>query len=143
MSKLGTPQQVAQKWQQRTSAASQAMTDGVNAVTESPMAKAAANPQKYVDGVMRAVNDGSWVAGLNKKTLAEWKQDMIQKGIPRVSQGTQAAVPKMQNFVAKFFPILQQNMAAVNAMPNNTLEDRLAKMVQMARLNSQFKLATS
>jgi hypothetical protein len=105
-------------------------------VTESPTAKAASNPQKFLMGVQAAVQSGKWQAGLNAVSLQDWKTAMIQKGVGRVAQGTQAALPKMQAFMARFYPILQQNMEQVNAMPNNTLEDRINKMVAMARLNA-------
>lgn len=141
--KLPTPQQFASKWQQRTAGSTQALTDGINAVTESPTAKAAAAADKYVAGVQAAVADGRWQAGLNAVSLTDWKNAMIQKGVGRVSQGTQAAIPKMQAFAAAFFPVLAQNVAQVNAMPSNTLEDRINKMVQMARLNSQFTFKKS
>lgn len=134
-----SPQQIAAKWQQRLSSASQAYTDGINSVTESPMAKAAANAAGYVAGVTAAVNSGKWQSGLNRVDLNAWKSKATTIGAQRLSSGAAAGQPKMQSFLTQFLPFLQNNVSQIKAMPNTNLEDRINRMVAMARLNAQFK----
>jgi DUF917 family protein len=134
-----TSAQIAQKWVDRTSAATQAYTDGINAVTVNPMQKAAANSAGYLAGVQAAVASGKWQAGLNRVSQQQWQQKAIQLGAQRLATGVAAAKMKYQSFMDSFLPVLSQNVAQVNAMPNNSYEARKARAVAMMDLNHQFK----
>lgn len=132
-------QQVAEKWQRRTQGAIQDYRAGVEAVTDSPMAKAASNPEKYLEGVRKAVQDGKWQGGLNRVTLAEWKKLTLEKGAPRISAGVDGAVPKMQAFMADFLPFLENVRSQVDAMPDVTLEDSIARMTAQVRAVAGYR----
>lgn len=134
-----TPQQIAAKWAQRTQQATQAYIAGIQATTVNPMAMAAAAAPKYLQGVQDAVNSGRWQKGLARNPASYWQSQAVNKGANRLGTGASNAQPKMEAFLTKFLPVLQQNVAQVKAMPNNTFDDRMARMVQMATLNHQFK----
>lgn len=124
MAKL-TSQQIADKWASNLGSATTQIQQGVMNVTQSPTQKAAANPQKYLQGVTNAVNSGKWANGLNKVSLADWQQSFIQKGLPRISQGAQAAKPKMTTFMDKLLPFQDTLAKQVGAMPKNNIQDSI------------------
>lgn len=139
MAKTMTSQQFADKWATRLGAAGQAFADGVNGVSSSPMEAAAANPQKFLNGIQDAVNSGKWAANLRSVSLADWKKAMLEKGQGRISSGATAAKSKMVSFFNQFGPVLAQNVATVRGMPSDTKEQRIQRAVAMMQLNSNFK----
>lgn len=139
MAKLDNPAAAAAKWKTNLSNARQAITDGVNGVTESPTAAAARNLDKYRMGVNDAVDSGRMQNALSKVTAADWKQSMIEKGIPRIATGASAAEAKVAANNGPLFAAIKSARASVLAMPNTTPDDRINRMVQFTRLMSQYK----
>lgn len=134
-----TPEQIAQKWANRLSSATADIQAGVQAVTVSPTATAAKNPQKYLDGVNKAVQSGKWASRLNAVSLTDWQTATIQKGIPRISQGAQAAQPKMASFMSQLIPFQNTLQAKVNAMPSANLQDSINRMTAWVQGMATFK----
>lgn len=130
---------VAQRWANNLGAAGQKIRDGVNAVTESPMAKAAARQDAWVQGVQRARDDGSYAAGLNSVTLAQWKDAMLNKGINRIGQGATQALPKMQQFLQSFLPYVQQGVNNLANQPRGDLSANIGRMVTMVQYLANYK----
>lgn len=133
------PADVAQRWANNLGAAGQKIKDGVNAVTESPMAKAAARQDAWVAGVQRARDDGSYAAGLNKVSLADWKNAMINKGVNRIGTGATAAIPKMTTFMASFLPYVQQGQQMLQSMPRGDLSQNIGRMTAMVQFLANYK----
>lgn len=134
-----TASSVAEKWARRISASTQDMIDGVNNVRTNPAESAIAKKQKLVANFNAAVNDGRWERGLRRTTLQSWQQAMIQKGVNRVAQGADAAKPKMQQFMAELLPYQESARAEIEAMPDITLEDSIARMTAWTRKMSNFQ----
>lgn len=132
-----TPDQIAAKWANRLSGSTQQIQDGVMNVTQSPTAKAAANPQKYLQGVQNGV--AKWQAGLQKVSLSDWQQATISKGIPRISQGAQAAQPKFTQFMSKLQPFQDNLQKSIQGMPNMTLADSGNRMLAWMNGMSKFQ----
>lgn len=126
------------KWVRNTQAASESMKAGVNAVTESPTQKAAAQADRYVAGVQNNVE--KWKQKLNAVSLQSWQQSMITKGIPRMAQGVATAQPKVQAFMTVFLPFVQQAAAEVRAMPKGGVEAGVARAAAMIRKIANFKM---
>ena len=134
-----SPQDVAKKWADRTKNSGQAYKDGVNSVTDSPMEKAAAKADKYRQAVIEAVDNGDYQRGLRSVSLADWKAQTAELGARRLVDGAAAAQGKMANFLGEFLPFQESVAAQVNAMPDNTLEERIAKSAENARKLAQFR----
>lgn len=134
-------QQATKKWVTNTSAATEEMKIGIEAVTEAPGAKAAAAVQKYVRGVQE--NAQKFATNVGAVTLQSWKEKAINLGLPRVATGVQEKQGKMEAFLNEFLPHLAAGMARVNAMPSETYEQRKAKATAMMDYNHQFKRAPS
>lgn len=132
-----TPEQAAAKWQTRLSGATQQITDGVNRVNRAPGAAAAQNKAAWLARVTASAD--KWARNVSAVSLEDWKAKMTTVGIPRIAQGAQANVGKVQSFQAAFLPYLDQGVARVKAMPNATLEDGIARATAMIRHNANFR----
>lgn len=133
------PAAVATKWAQNLGAASQSIKSGVQGVTESPMAKAAAVANTWQAKMSLPQTLANYVAGLNRTTLAAWQQAFLTKGLPRIASGAQAAMPKFQAFMSQWLPFVQNVAAQVRQMPKLTLEDSIARSTAQIRGNAQFR----
>lgn len=131
------PQQAAQNWQRGMAGSGEKLKAGVQAVTESPMEKAALAVDRQVAGVQRAAMEGKTQARLRAVTLESWKRDMLEKGAQRVAAGAATAVPKVSAFFSEFFPHLQTGMAQLP--PRGSLEENIARSAAMQRHNATFR----
>lgn len=129
---------VADNWASRMAASTQKITDGVNAVTESPTAKAAQNLDKYKANTAAAVDSGKMAAKLNAVSLTQWKNATLAK-VSRVGSGAQASKQKMVNHLTKWLPFVAQVRQQIKQMPSTTPQDRIARMVANAEMLSNFK----
>jgi hypothetical protein len=134
-----TAQQVSAKWQRNTSAATESYKQGVMSVTEAPSEVAIRNKQRYLDGVMRAYNEGRYEAGLRNITLQSWQQSAITKGVPRISVGVTTAAPKVTAFMERWIPYEQELSRRVKAMPKGSIVDSQARAAFAIEYNSQFR----
>lgn len=132
-----TPAQATAKWLSRIQAATQEITQGVERVQTAPGQLAAAKYNKWITGVQEAAQ--KWRRNVSRVSLQEWQDAMKNVGIPRIAQGAQQKQHKVEAFQAEFFPFLEGKMRIINAMPDNTLEDRIAKATAMMRANAEFK----
>lgn len=134
-----SPQQVAAKWKNRTVSAVPQMKAGVQAVTSSPMEKAAARADEYLAGVQRAVTEGTYQAGLRSVSLQEWKDATAGKGADRVAAGAAAAEQKMADFMGQLLPVTDRVKQATAAMPAGKGEAARARMNAAFDMMSQFR----
>jgi hypothetical protein len=134
-----TPQEAAQKWAQRTTAAVPEYTTGIGRVTESPTEKAAAAADKMLAKIMESIQSGRWAAGLRKVSLTDWKDAATTKGAPRIAAGVQGAISKQANYYTELWPFLTTLQAEIAAMPNLTLEDSIARAAHYMRQMNAFK----
>lgn len=121
------PASVAKKWASNLGNSTSSITDGVNAVTQSPTASAAKAVDRWSAAMQAQRTKDKFVKGLNAVTLGDWQQAMLTKGVPRVASGAQAATPKMQDFMTKLLPYTAQVSAKVQAMPKLNLNDSIAR----------------
>lgn len=130
---------VANKWANNLAASTTSIQAGVQSVTTAPTALAAQAQNAYLAGVQRAVSSGKWANALQKVSLADWQQAMIQKGIPRIASGAAAAKPKFASFMQQFLPYLQQGVANLSTMPRGTLDQNIQRAVAMMQWNANFQ----
>lgn len=133
----GNPEQIAAKWAQNLSGATQYITAGVNAVTVAPGQAAARQVDAWINGVQAARQ--KWVNRVSAVSLQEWQSAMINKGVPRVASGAQAAQPKMAAFLGEFLPFQERVTAQVRSMPKGSLEAGIARAVAQIRGTAQFQ----
>lgn len=136
---MQSPQQVAQKFASNLGSATTSITNGVNAVTTAPTAAAAASVSKWQAKMAQPSTASKFVSGLQGVSLQQWQQAMINKGVPRIASGAQAAIPKMTAFYQEFLPFVANVQAKVKAMPNLTLTDSANRMIANMQGIAAFK----
>lgn len=95
--------QVAQQWASRLGASTDKMSQGADALTVAPGTLAARQKAVWAQNVAASVN--TWANNV-QVPLESWRADYKNKGLPRVGQGAQAAIPKMTSFFAKLLPAI-------------------------------------
>lgn len=123
--------QIVNKWSERGQGSVEALKAGVNAVTEAPGAKAAAQKQVWLQRIQQSAD--KWAANTGAVTLAEWKQSMLGKGVTNMQNGYANGKAKFQRFMAAFLPFAREVGAEVRAMPRGTLQqsiDRARRVIE-------------
>ena len=134
-----TPEEYAEKWNRRIKAGLTDMRKGVEKVTEAPGKKAAEAADKMKAKINEAIDNGTWGKNVSAVTVDEWKEKMINKGIPRVSGGADASKAKVTSFAAKLLPAVDAAASKAKGMPSLTLEDNIARMTTFIREMAKFK----
>lgn len=138
-----TPEEFAEKHARRLKGAVEDMRRGIEKVTTSPTAQAAAKQGKMLTNITESVNSGRWAAALKAVSVEEWRSAMIDKGLPRVSGGIDAAHDKVVRTAAKLLPIVDAAAAKVAGMADLTLEDSIARastfIREMAKAKGKIK----
>lgn len=136
---MATADQIAAKWAQNLSGATQAITDGVNGVTTAPGLAAARQKDVYVANVTASA--GKWATNVAAVTLPAWQQAMITKGVPRIASGAQAAQPKFTNFMNQLLPHIATVKSQLPA--RGGLEQNINRATAMIRGMAKFQAKPS
>lgn len=122
--------EVAQRWQQGFGSSGQRWAAGIEGVQVAPGQLAAAAMPRYLAGVQQ--NAQKWASRSAGVTLAQWKQQSIDKGQARLATGAQTGMAKYQ---ARIAPVLDAIKSITNGLPpRGTVEQNIAR-------SSQFQLA--
>lgn len=134
----GTAAEVAQKWSRNAQAGQQDYTAGVNRVTQSPTAAAAAAGATWQARVSSQAALQKFQRKLNAVSLDEWKTRTTSVGAQRFAQGVAASESKMQSAMTSLLPFIDNLKAQVKSMPNATLQDRIQRMNAWVMGMSQY-----
>lgn len=132
---MASPEAAAAKWQRNTAGASDAIKQGVMAVTQAPGQKAAAAKDLWLANVNASA--GRWATAVGNVSLQDWQNAIINKGIPRITQGAAQAQGKVQAFLQSWLPFQQQVVAGLPA--RGGLEQNIQRMEQLVRKNAEAK----
>lgn len=130
---------VADKWARRLAQSTPDIEAGVQAVTVAPSERAIAAKSKMVQNFNQAMTDGKWERGLERVSLDDWKRSMLTKGISRIGQGAEEGKGKMEAYMREALPFMEELQRKIDAMPDLTLEDSIARMTTWIRGMSEFK----
>ena len=133
-----TPAEFREKHARNLKASLVDMRAGVEKVTTAPGAQAAAKQDKMIANLTAKVADGTWARRLKGVTLEDWREKMINKGLPRVSGGIDAAAAKVEDFASQLLPAVDAAATKAKAMPDLTIEDSIARMTSFVRDMSKF-----
>ena len=139
MGRRMTASEAQVKHAKRLKASTEEIKAGVNATTEAPSGKAVAKQDKMRENLVAAIDDGTWAARLGRYTLANWKSDMINKGVGRISKGIDEAAPKTTAFFNALLPVAYGISDEVKGMPDMTLDDSVARAETAIRRMAEFK----
>ena len=126
---------VAARWAQNLGSAGQKITDGVNSVSQAPGAAAAAQVAVWAQNTQAA--QAKFARNVAGVSLNSWQQSVINKGIPRLQSGAQAAEPKFQQFMTKLLPYVQSGRSSLPKRGN--LSANIARMTAWVTYMSKFQ----
>jgi len=133
------PATVAATWASNLGAATTKMKAGVSSLQTSPTQLAAQAVSKWQAAMADPNTAARYQSGLSRVSLTDWQTAYIQKGLPRIATGAQAAVPKFTQFLSQWLPFIQNAATQVRSMPSTTLQDRINRMVAMVNFEAGFK----
>jgi len=133
-----TPQQFAEKWARRTTAASPDYQAGVQRVTVSPGQQAAAQSALWLQKVTSA--EAKFKANAGAVDLSTWKEKTANIGGARLAQGVQGAQNKMADVANRLLPAIEAARAKVMTMPRGDLEANIARAATFAREMAKSKI---
>lgn len=128
-----SPADVSNKWNKNLKAAVTDIVAGVGRVTESPGTAAVAKQEKMKANLITAIDDGTWANRLSAVTLGEWKDATQKKVRERLSGGVEGAMSKRRTFDTWLVGRLNGVLPEINAMPDLTLEDGIARVGTLLR----------
>ena len=134
-----TPEEYAEKQARNLKAATPDIRRGIERVTDSPTAKAAAAQEKMLARLTESVNSGKWANGLKRVTLEDWKSKTLTKGVPRIAAGIDAAYDKVVAFASELLPFQATLQGKVDGMADLTLEDNIQRAAEWMRGMAKFK----
>ena len=129
-------QQWLQKWSTNLNAAGPYIKSGVNAVTVAPGQSAAAAEDRMLSGVTNAIQSGKWKRNVARVSLQDWQAAMINKGIPRISQGTAQAVATKGPQIDALLANVNAAAAVAHALPKGGIEQGIARATAFMRAMS-------
>jgi len=138
MSKL-TAEEFQEKHARRLKESIPDITRGIERTTVSPTALAAAKEDKMKNNIMEALNSGKWKRGLLRVTLQDWQKAAIEKGVPRISIGIDAAKDKTTKFAGQLLSFEDSLLGELKKKPDVSFEDSVNRMVFWVRGMKKFK----
>lgn len=120
-------------------AASDEIRKGVEAVTEAPGVKAAARKDVYVAKVTSSEVHDRWARNVAKVPLEEWKKDMLEKGVGRISAGLDRSAGRITDFGDKLLAHIKSIKPAFDARRPITIDESANKAADWIREMGKFK----
>lgn len=129
------PDQLAQNWANNLAGATSRMQAGAQAVTTPPGQAAAAQQAVWLANVQASAN--RWAQNVAAVTTQQWQSAYINKGLPRVGTGAQAA---QSSFAAKLGRIIAAEKTIVPSLPpRGNIDANIARSAAFARAMNQLK----
>lgn len=135
---LPTAQVARDRWQQGVQGAGTRWADGINAITDNPLAKAADKKAVWLQRITASAD--KWEKRLRAVDFATWKRQTVAVGQANYTNGALKGAPKYLAFMDKFLSHLRDGITQVKAMPNGTLQERIARAVFMMNHNHKFQM---
>lgn len=125
-----TAEQLAQRWARGLQNANEKIQQGVEGVTEAPGKAAAAQKSVWLQNTQAAAD--KWANRVGAVPLEDWKQSMIQKGIPNLANSIELGRAKVQRQAARLIPAINE---LLNTMPKKgaTVESNMNRVLHMAK----------
>lgn len=115
------------KWGTNLQASGQYITAGVKAVQQAPGQAAAAAQDRMLANLTQSVTSGAWARAVSSVSLGDWQNAMINKGIPRLSQGITAAQASKVQIITQTLQVVDAAAAAANSLPRGDINASIAR----------------
>ena len=127
--------EVAARWASRMAGSTDRIQAGIQGTSVAPGQAAARQKSVYIQQVQAKAD--KWARNVSAVPLGEWQQAAINKGLPRIACGAQAAQPKVQDFMQSFLPHVANVQASLPA--RGTIDQNIDRMVKNVRGMAAFK----
>jgi len=128
-----------EKHSKNLKAAGEEIRKGVEAVTEAPGKKAAARKDVYVARMQDSKVHDRWAKNVGKVSLEDWKKDMLEKGVGRISAGLDRSAAKIADFGDKLISHIKSIKPAFDERRPVTLDEAAAKASDWIKAMGKFK----
>ena len=112
---------------------------GVEALTEAPGKKAAEAKDVYVAKMTDSATHDRWARNVSKVTLEDWKKDMTEKGIGRISAGLDRSKGKIADFGGKLISFIKSAKPEFDKKRPLTLDEAASKAADWIKKMGEFK----
>lgn len=133
-----SPERSAAKYARNAAAAQQDWKEGVEAVTDNPMAKAAAADGKWQTNVSAPDAREKFKRNVGRVSADEWKTRTTQ-ATGRYAQGVAGAEGKMLKHQQEIAGHMDALRRKIDAMPNVTPADKDARMLAWSQGMRQYR----
>lgn len=134
-----TADEFSEKWGRRLKGSTEDIRKGVDRVTKAPGEQAAKQVAKMRANLVAAIDSGKWGKRVASVTLDDWKTDMKEKGINRISAGVDGAAEDMKDFAQQLLPAISAAQSKIENMPSITLEDNISRSAAFLREMAKFQ----
>lgn len=132
--------QIAQKWADKTAAATDQLKNGVMAVDKAPSFSAVEQAQVWIDKLNQSFREQTWQDALTAVTLQDWQNAMITKGIPVIADRVRKAVGKYQKFIDAYMNWFKLNVQPqLDSTPRGTLEQNISRATLVIRASAAMR----
>jgi hypothetical protein len=125
------------KWGRRLNSAGQDIQAGVKRVTTAPGQLAAQSQPLMLQRLTEAINNGTWARNVSAVSLADWQNDFINKGIPRIAQGVTQAQKSKAQVIGELLTAVDNAASAARALPKGNIEQSIARAAAFMRSMQQ------
>jgi hypothetical protein len=112
---------------------------GIRESVKNPMERAKKRKEKMRRNFNKALEDGTWEAGLDSISHETYKRITEEKAGERYVSGLESARDVMLDFQEQIKPVRDALEKKIDGMPDDTYENREARMLANARGLRQFK----
>jgi hypothetical protein len=134
-----TAEEFANKHANRLKGALEEVRSGVQRVSKAPGQAAAAKKQKWIAKLQQPEVQAKWAKNVASVSLEDWKKQMLEKGVNRISSGIDAAHDKVVAFADELIAHQNAGLTKIEGMPDLTLEDSINRASSWIRHMSSFK----
>lgn len=120
-------------------AASDEIRKGAEAVTVAPGVKAAEQRKAWETKMASKEVQDKWANNVRKVSLDDWKKDMIEKGVGRISAGLDRSADKIAAFGDKLISFEKSAKAEFDKIHPLTIDESADKMVKWIKKMHEFK----
>jgi hypothetical protein len=128
-----TADQIAQKYTRGVSGAGQDYAAGVQNPSRPWASSTVAGAARWQAGIQLAISNKSFQNGVSKAGDAKWQSAAINKGAQRYQSAATEAGQAYAQQAGKVMSAAAAAQAAVQSMPNETMEQRIARSAAAQR----------
>jgi hypothetical protein len=138
-----TPEQIAEKYNRGVAGAGADYLAGVQNPSRPWAAATAAGSRRWAAGVQQAIQNNSFARGVQTAGDQGWQQRAVAVGAQRFAAAAGEAAAAYSRQATRIMSAASAAQNAVSSMPNETIEQRIARSAAAQRSISGYWKGTS